>query len=258
MAAGAAWLAVAAMWNVASLDPLLRGAPLAAPGADAAVVAAVLVGVVGSHVLGVSVRVNSGFIAAQLVPDPVVIVATALWTVGTFFTAAGLAPGAPLLLAAAVALFLTVGVVGRSRAARPLPEHARVTMLAFRTGYAWLIVGLALLTLDALLPATSDALVVAGRHALAIGFLGSLAFGVGARLLPTLTGGTAIPLPAVRWATLLVNAAALLRVGGELLGASSPLASVALALSSPVGLLAVLAFAAGAVRTVRSMRHAFA
>ncbi len=251
MAAGAGWLPVAAMWNVVSLGPVLRGGSLADPTADAAAVAALLVGVVGSHILGVSVRLNSGFIAAKLVPDRVMLLATALWTVGAFLIVLQLAPGAPLLLAAAVLLFLTVGVVGRSRAARPLPEHARVTMLAFRAAYAWLVIGAVLLALDALSPDGSHPLVVAGRHALAIGFLGSMAYGVGARLLPTLTGGAALPVNAVRAAIVLTNLAAVLRAGVELIGPSTTPAAVALALSGPVGLAGLLVFAAAAARSIR-------
>lgn len=257
MASGAAWLPVAAMWNAVSLLPVLRGGSLAAPDADAAVVAALLVGAVGGHILGVSIRVNSGFIAAKLVPDRVVLAATVLWTLGTFLLVVGVGLGAALLLAAAATLFVTVGAFGRSRAARPLPEHARVTLFAFRSAYSWLVVGLTFLTLDALTPDGSHPLVVAGRHALAIGFLAPMAFGVGARLLPTLTGGTALSPAAVRWAISLANVAAVLRAGVEVIGPSTPPAAVALALSGPVGLAALLVFASAAARTVRSTSRAF-
>lgn len=258
MAGGAAWLPVAAMWNLVSLEPVLRGGPLAGADADAATVAALLIGVVGGHILGVSVRLNSGFIAAKLVPDRVVLFAAAFWTVGTFLVVIGVNSGAVLLLLAAVALFLTVGVIGGSRAARPLPEHAQVTMLAFRSAYAWLVIGLALFALDAVTPDGSHPFVVAGRHALAIGFLGSMAYGVGARLLPTLTGGAAMPVNAVRWAILLTNVAAVLRAGVELVGPSTTIAAVALALSGPVGVAGLFLFLLAAVRTVRPALRTFA
>ena len=258
MAGGAAWLPIAAAWSLVSLDPLLHGGALAAADADAAAVAAFLVGVVGGHILGVSVRLNSGFIAAKLVPDGVLLAATALWMVGTFLVVIRAGAGAPLLLVAAVLLFATVGVVGRSRAARPLPEHARVTLLAWRAAYVWLVIGLALLVVDALTPGGADRFLVAGRHALAIGFLGSMAYGVGARLLPTLSGGPALPASAVRGAVILTNIAAALRALVELAGPSSTPAAIALALSGPVGLASILVFAAAAVRTVRPALRSFA
>ncbi|MDE3194468.1 MAG: NnrS family protein [Chloroflexota bacterium] len=257
MAGGAVWLPIAAMWSLVSLQPLFGGASLASLDADAAAVAAFLIGTVGGHILGVSVRLNSGFIAAKLVPDNVLVGATALWMVGTFLVVLQIGGGAPLLLAAAIALFTSVGIFGRSRAARPLPEHAQVTMFAWRAAYIWLVIGLALLTVDAMVGG-APSFVVAGRHALAIGFLGSMAYGVGARLLPTLTGGPALPVGAVRWAVILTNLAAALRAFVELVGPATTPAAVALALSGPVGLAGLLVFAAAAVRTVRPALHTFA
>ena len=96
------------------------------------------------------------------------------------------------------------------------------------------------------------ALSTAGRHALALGFMTQIVFGVGSRLIPAVTGGRALSTTAVRAAIVLVNVAAVLRVPFELVGPSTTVAAIALAASGPIALAALLVFAAAAARTVRS------
>jgi uncharacterized protein involved in response to NO len=156
-----------------------------------------------------------------------------------------------LLLLVAVPLARGIVPLGRSATARPIPAAARVTRLAFRGAYAWLIVGCALLAAAALGDDVGP-VATAARHALALGFLTQIVFGVGSRLIPALSGGAALPLPAVRAAIVLVNAAAALRVIFEIVGPSTPPAAIALAASGPLALAALLVFASAAARSVRS------
>lgn len=248
LAMGAAFGVVGAMWNVVALAPAIAGAPVVDPDAERAAVAALLLGFVAAHVIGVSLRVAPAFVAAPPPRDRLVIGAAAAWAIGVAVTTIG-GPVAPvLLLAAAVVVARSVVPVGRGIAVRPVPAHARVTRLAFRGAYAWLVIGLALLAAAA----TGAPLGAAALHALGLGFLTQIVFGVGARLIPATTGGLALSLGPVRAALVLVNVAAGIRVAFEIVGPATTVASLLLASSGPLALAALLVFAGAAARSVRS------
>ncbi|MGH2378442.1 MAG: NnrS family protein, partial [Candidatus Limnocylindria bacterium] len=193
IALGALWYPVGATWTLVALVPAVAGAPAGDAAANAAAVATLLLGFIACSVLGVSLRVAPAFSAAPLSSPRVVLGGAALWYAGVVAATlpAGVAPA--LILAGGLALVYAVGPFRASAASRPLPAPARLTRLAFRAGYAWLLVGLALLTAASLSPWPVAGATTAARHALALGFLMSMVFGVGARLVPALTGGVALP-----------------------------------------------------------------
>jgi uncharacterized protein involved in response to NO len=247
------WLPVGALWSFVSLTPVLAGATGADPVAGSAAVWALLLGAIGGHILGVSLRVAPAFIAAPLARDRSVVAGAVVWNAGVFAATLSLSAAPPLLLAGALLLVHAIGPFRRGNALREIPPPARVTRLAFRAGYAWLLIGLVLLALATLPPGPIVGATSAARHALALGFLMSIVFGVGARLIPALTGGIALPLGAVASALALTNAAALLRVVFELIGPVTALASAALAVSGLLAYAALLVFAAAAARSVLSV-----
>jgi len=128
------------------------------------------------------------------------------------------------------------------------PFHDPMQLHAL-SAYVWLLVAAALLVLDGLaaagiwwLPSSTSG--DAEQHALGVGFVTLLIFGVGAHLLP---GFANRPLRSrgLVWATLVLgNAAALLRVAPVLVSAWLPawLVDSSLALAGLAGLIAVAAF----------------
>ena len=258
IALGALWFPLGLMWAFVALAPALAGAPAGDPVADGASVTALLLGFVASTVLGVSLRVAPAFVAAPPAPPRPVIAGAALWYAG--LTVLPLWPQvAPLaILGGGLLLTWTVGVFRTSAAVQLLGAAARLTRLALRAGYLWLLFGLTLLALAAVASWPIGGATTAARHALALGFLMSVVFAVGARLIPALTGGRALPLAAVGAALALTNAAAVLRVGYELAGSTAPGAPAALAFSGLFAYAALLVFAVSAARSVRSAVSAFA
>lgn len=86
----------------------------------------------------------------------------------------------PLLQRLAGAILIAAGVLTAIRLLRWQPWHCRTRMdlLVLVIGYAWLVLGLLLLGLNALFPTLPA---TATLHALSVGALGSLTFGVMAR-----------------------------------------------------------------------------
>lgn len=256
IALGALWFPIGASWTFVSLMPAISGA--AAADADAASVAALLLGFVASNVLGVSLRVAPAFIAAPLASARLIAAGAVLWYVGVFAATLSIGVAPLVLLAGGIVLVHAIGPFRASAAPQPLPAPARLTRLAFQAAYAWLVIGLVLLTLASPSPWPIIGASSGARHALALGFLMSIVFGVGARLVPALTGGTALPLGSVRAAILLTNAAAVLRVTFELTGTAVPATGAALAASGVLAYAALVVFAFAAARSVRSAILGFA
>jgi len=258
LAAGAMFGVVGAMWTLVALAPAITGGPVLDPDADRAAIVALLLGFVASHVIGVSLRVAPAFIAAPPASPRLVTVAAAAWVTGVILATLGGPWGPLVLLGTAAVLVRAIGPFGRSIAVREVPAPARLVRLAFRGAYAWLIAGIALIAAGSIVDAPL-ALSTAGRHALALGFMTQIVFGVGSRLIPAVTGGRALSSTAVRAAIVLINVAAILRVPFELVGPSTTVTAIALAASGPIALAALLVFAAAAARTVRSaLRSAIA
>ncbi|HUG56306.1 MAG TPA: NnrS family protein [Candidatus Limnocylindrales bacterium] len=250
LGAAIVWTPIGALWSLISLGPLAAGFPAADAAASSAAIWALLLGSIGGHILGVSLRVAPAFIAAPVAPTRLVLAGAAAWNAGVVGMTLELGLAPLFLLAGALALVYAVGPFRRTAAVRPLPPPARITRAGFRAAYAWLIGALALLTLASAAPFGGS--LNAARHAIALGFLMSMVFAVGARLIPALTGGLALPAPAVVLALALTNAAAILRVAFELIGWTGTASSIGLAASGALGYAALVTFVLAALRTVRS------
>ncbi|MCQ4324640.1 NnrS family protein [Stutzerimonas stutzeri] len=102
---------------------------------------------------------------------------------------------------------------------RPWRCGTRADLLVLLLGYAWLAIGLLLLGLGTLLPALPQ---TATLHALSVGALGSLTFGVMARTWLTQRWRDANARPWIHPPVLLISLAALARVVPALLGLAQP------------------------------------
>ncbi len=133
------------------------------------------------------------------------------------------------------------------------PAQVKAFPLTFvRVAYAWLVVGAAL-SIWAALADRSGGIAGAGRHALTVGFIGTMVFTFGPRLLPSFCGGHA--LFSTRLATaalLLLNTGCVLRVASEIPAYEGYLAQAwsVLPISAVVELTAVSLFALNLVTSL--------
>lgn len=206
--------------------------------------------------LAMSARTFPIFLRTALPRLTLLRAALALLLGGVALRAAGDLAGMPLAsglgcLALAAALVLgtvALGIFGRRRPLprepAPLTDPVRAQMLS---AYLWLLVVIALLVLGGLQALGVRGIAVdpdAERHALGAGFVTLLILGVGAFLLPGMTGRRRLSW-GLLWATgACANAAAALRVApvvapGLLPGAS---AAAAMAASGLIGLVALALF----------------
>jgi len=131
------------------------------------------------------------------------------------------------LLADLLALFLTLGAISALRIffppVRPL-KRAGVYLhydVFVRLSYVWLVVGAVLGVLADTLP-NQTGLGGASRHAVTVGFLATLIFSIGPRILPSFLNGRELRSPWLMGLTLwLVTLGCLLRVSSESLAYSS-------------------------------------
>lgn len=132
-------------------------------------------------------------------------------------------------------------------------EYGRFELLIY-AAFAWLVVA-AILDLLRALPALNEMVYVpadAARHALTVGFITLLIFGMAVRMLPGFSAKRGVAHPGlVIWLVVLGNAAALLRVV-PLFFAGAEWAAVLLGLSGIVGWSAVLLLAVMVGKTIRS------
>lgn len=235
----------------------ISGAPLLVdPSQEDRAVWAMLLGCLSTIIFGVWARLAPGFVASPPARAGRLLPAAALWIVG----AAGLVSGVPLaalpLVAGLGALTWSLGVFGRSIARQRLPAHARATMFAVRSAFAWALVGAGLLALYQLRGAATGAdpsylEVSAARHSVALGFVTIMIYGVAARALPSFTDRH-LWSPRLQLVTIaLANAGVALRVGPQALGGEGAFASALVGASGVLAYIALVAFSVNILRTVR-------
>ncbi len=168
--------------------------------------------------------------------------------VGTFHAAV------ILLLAAAVLSNFALRIQTRS----PQPAKTKGVHPAFpyfiRLAYIWLVVA-AVLGVWAAFAASSDGIWGASRHALTVGFVATMVFAIGQRVLPAFSGMRVLYSPRLMGASLVVlTAGCLLRVSSEVLAYQgiSQSAWRVLPLSALTELTAVTLFAVNMILTFRS------
>jgi uncharacterized protein involved in response to NO len=124
--------------------------------------------------------------------------------------------GATLLLAASVAVAVALGVFSRARR-QAVTEGVHPCLPAFvRAAYAWSLAGAALALWGAV-AGDAAGVVGASRHALTVGFLSTMVFSVGPRILPLFTGTPGVFSPGLVVGSLtLLNFGCVLRVVSQI------------------------------------------
>jgi hypothetical protein len=163
-----------------------------------------------------------------------------------------LAGGALFVCASALAV-VALGIFERAvRTPKTLGVHATFPTFV-RIAYVWLLVS-ALLSLAAAQWDWAGGLWGASRHALTVGFISTMVFAIGQRVLPAFCGMHILFSPALMFAGLaLLNAGCLLRVGSEIGAYEGYLPSLwpLLPLSALIEMTAVTIFAANLFLTFR-------
>jgi uncharacterized protein involved in response to NO len=135
------------------------------------------------------------------------------------------------------------------------PQITNPTRLWFRLAYAWLLVSTLLNTALSIREVLGGALssfteLSAARHALTMGFLLVLLFGMAARILPGYSGWTLKHPRFLAGVVGLLTVAAFLRVGGELAGGYTGVFGPITGLGGMLGTLGFLLFAASLGRAL--------
>ena len=274
--AGCAWFVAAAFGNLVLVSEVVRDSALVVPSArQAPLLEMYLLGFITLFVMGVSIRVLPHFVSLRPPKVKYLQPALALYTAGLLIlTGSGWAEAysgfsrpdwlhavAVYGLAASVVLFLFALNLHlpavRDEASDAPGPHERL----IRTAYVWLAVALAIEVWYATRAVGGDFQpdfleAGAARHALALGFVTQMIFGVGTRALPAFAGKKLHSERLVVIAWLLINIATLQRVGHALF----PWGSAAfrydhIAAAGAIGLIAVVLFAYNIMLTVRPRRE---
>lgn len=218
--------------------------------ADDRALSTMLLGSLATVIFGVWARLAPGFVAAPPARAGRLFTGAATWLTGVVALVAGWSIGAWLLLGGLSLITIALGVFGRSIAHQPLAGPARLTRLAVRSAFAWAFTGVALIVI-AQVGRGSDALMIsAARHALGLGFVTMMIYGVGSRALPAFLGRR-LWSDRLQLATIaLTDLAVVLRVGIQSIGATEPMANAAVGLSGLIAYAALVAFAINVARTV--------
>lgn len=268
--AGAAWLVVAAALALAGAAGVNALQP--------AVWEAALYGFAASWILGFSLRLLPAFMGIGAAPRARLLAciayqaAVAIWVLGAVLDAWWRVPmlraaGGGALSVATAGVVWRLGVFGaRPAPRRPVDRGFEKFVFA---GYAWLLIavacGPAWSAAAAVTGAPMPALVVDfARHALTLGFLTQMVFGIATRILPVFSGKA---LWSPRWregAFYLLNAAVLVRGFEVVVELGGPAAVWPwIALSGGLGFAAFAAFAVNLAMTLAGRgaapaRHAVA
>lgn len=169
-------------------------------------------------VWGFSARWLPVFLGLRPVRGARLLWALALNYAGVFAALAGLTiPSMVLLLAGIVMAVHAVGIWERPAAAPKLNGVTPRYPLFVRLAYGWAVAA-ALLAIWAACAAQSQGIWGASRHALTVGFLATMVFAVGQRVLPAFSGMRLLFNPTLMLLSLaLLTAGCVLRVGSEIL-----------------------------------------
>jgi hypothetical protein len=227
------------------------GSPVVDQAADDRALSTMLLGSLSIVIFGVWARVAPAFVAAPPARAGRLLTGAAIWLAGVLTLVAGWSIGAWLLLGGLSLITVALGVFGRSIAHQPLAEPARLTRLAVRSAFAWAFTGIALIVIAQLGTGSDGPMISAARHALGLGFVTMMIYGVGSRALPAFLGRR-LWSDRLQLATIaLTDLAVALRVGLQSIGSTEPIANAAVGLSGLIAYAALVAFAINVARTVR-------
>lgn len=185
--ASVGWLAVLGAWNFALTVQMVAHQYTVVPAlADTLFVHAALFGFVANMIFGFSLRVLPHFLGLREAKVWAANAAFALWNAAIFLRypleqLAGIASS--LELVAAMLFVWALGIFAKRR--------TRIEIKGVDNTFAWFIyLGYVWLLLAAAQPFHADIfrLTASARHAMAVGFITSVMFGVGSRVLPIFNG----------------------------------------------------------------------
>ncbi|MEO6197939.1 MAG: DUF1858 domain-containing protein [Dehalococcoidia bacterium] len=274
--AAVSWFVVASLANLVLLSDLtLDGARVIPVSRNAPLLEMYLLGFVTLFILGVSVRILPHFVSlrppavAYLTPALLLFNAGLLVRVGSGWIDAYSSWARPEWLqfatvsamAVAIAAFVfSLNLHRRSVRDEASDIPARHELL-IRTAYVWLLVSVGIEAWFAAKGVFGDfhpdfLQDGAARHALALGFVMQMIFGVGSRALPTFAGKRLYSQRLVLVVWLATNAAVVMRVGPALFPwGSATLRFDHIATAGVLGLIALIVFAYNIARTLRPARH---
>lgn len=249
IAAGVLAMPLAAL--LVTLAVVGSGSAVVDPVAEDRAVAAMLLGSLATVIFGVWARLAPGFVATPPAPAGRLLLGAATWICGVVHVVVGWPTGPWLLLAGLSLIVLAEGVFGPTIARQPLSGSARLTRAAVRSAFGWAVVGVGLFVGAAFGAGVEAVVVSAARHAIGLGFVTMMIYGVGARAIPSFLGRR-LRSDRLQWATIaLTDLAVALRVWLQTSGASDPIANALTGLSGLIAYAALVAFALNVIRTLR-------
>ncbi len=212
-------------------------------------------GFIALSIWGFSAKWLTIFVGLRKPDDQMLLSALACVAAGVITTGAGLARlGGALLLIAAVCAVLGLQVFARpERQPKTQGIHGSFPFFV-RIAYIWMLVGAAT-TIWALVSDQSGGISGASRHALTVGFISTMVFSIGQRVLPAFCGMRTLFSPNLMFAApLTLNLGCIIRVASEVAAYQSNAAAAwkALPVSAILEMAAVALFALNLVLTLLS------
>jgi uncharacterized protein involved in response to NO len=275
LVAAAGWFVAASAANLWVVSEIARDGGSVVPASrDTPLLEMYLFGFIALFVLGVSIRVLPHFISLRPPQVRYFTPALALYTAGLLVRVGSgwleaysnwtrpdwLAAASIYAMAAAAGLFVFALNLHRPAVRDESSDAPGPHERLIRTAYVWLVIAFVIEAWYATKGVTGgfqpDILEAGGaRHALALGFVTQMIFGVGSRALPVFAGKKLYSERLVVVAWILINIATLLRVGHAVIPAGSATFRFDhIAVAGGVALIALVVFAYNIMRTVRPSR----
>jgi len=274
--AGASWFVAAAVMNLVLVSEIAGDRALVVRASrDAPLLEMYFFGFITLFVLGISIRVLPHFLSLRpprvyfFTPALAIYTAGLLALIGSGWLAGYSGWTQPDWLLAASVYAMSAGVLlfvfglnlhlpsVRGEASDAPGPHERL----IRTAYVWLVIALAIEAWYASKGVAGDFRPDflengAARHALALGFVTQMIFGVGSRALPAFAGKKLHSEKLVTIAWVLINMATLQRVGHALFPwGTATFRFDHIAVAGAIALVALIVFGYNIVRTVRPPRR---
>jgi hypothetical protein len=212
-------------------------------------------GFIALSIWGFSARWLPVFLGLRKPDNAMLVVALAGGAAGVATTIAGLARlGGALVFIAAVSAVLGLHIFLRSeRPPKTQGIHGSFPVFV-RLAYAWMLIASAT-SIWALISDQSGGIFGASRHALTVGFISTMVFSIGQRVLPAFCGMRVLFSPSLMFASLLtLNIGCVIRVASEIAAYESNAAGAwkALPVSAILEMAAVTLFALNLLLTLLS------
>jgi len=212
-------------------------------------------GFIALSIWGFSAKWLTTFLGLPKPDDPMLLSALVCVATGVIATGAGFARlGGALLLIAAVFAVLGLQIFARPEREPKTQGIHRSFPFFVRIAYIWMLVAAAT-SIWALVSDQSGGIWGASRHALTVGFISTMVFSIGQRVLPAFCGMRTLFSPGLMFASLLtLNLGCILRVASEVAAYESNAAGAwrALPVSAILEMAAVTLFALNLVLTLLS------